>query len=143
MTSPLTSIALFHVGPVPITTGVVVTWAIMAVLVLGGIFITRRLSLVPSATQTVFELIVATVDAQIRDTMRVEPPHIAPLSARCSPSYSSPIGRRWCRASNRRRLIWRPMPHWRSSFSSQRSNSVFVRAACAAISPPSPRPIRS
>jgi F-type H+-transporting ATPase subunit a len=73
MTSPLTSIALFHVGPVPITTGVVVTWAIMAVLVLGGIFITRRLSLVPSATQTVFELIVATVDAQIRDTMRVEP----------------------------------------------------------------------
>ena len=62
MTSPLTSVALFHLGPVPITAGVVVTWAIMAVLVLGGILITRRLSLVPSATQTAFELIVDTVD---------------------------------------------------------------------------------
>ena len=49
------------------------TWAIMAVLVLGGILITRRLSLVPSATQAAFELIVDTVDSQIRDTMRVEP----------------------------------------------------------------------
>ena len=47
MTSPLTSVALFHLGPVPITAGVVATWAIMAVLVLGGILITRRLSLVP------------------------------------------------------------------------------------------------
>ena len=30
MTSPLTSVALFHLGPVPITAGVVATWAIMA-----------------------------------------------------------------------------------------------------------------
>ena len=73
MTSPLDSVALFHLGPVPVTAGVEVTWAIMVVLVLGGILITRRLSLVPSATQTVFELIVDTVDAQIRATMRVEP----------------------------------------------------------------------
>jgi len=73
MTSPLTSVALFHLGPVPVTAGVEATWAIMVVLVLGGILITHRLSLVPSATQTVFELIVDTVDAQIRATMRVEP----------------------------------------------------------------------
>ena len=73
MISPLTSVALFHLGPVPITAGVVATWAIMAVLVLGGILITRRLSLVPSATQAAFELVVDTVDGQIRDTMRVEP----------------------------------------------------------------------
>src|ERR1019366_3547777 len=73
MTSPLASVALFHLGPVPITAGVVVTWAIMAVLVLGGILVTRRLSLMPSAAQTVFELIVDTVDAQIRATMLVEP----------------------------------------------------------------------
>ena len=51
----------------------VATWAIMAVLVLGGILITRRLSLVPSASQAAFELVVDTVDGQIRDTMRVEP----------------------------------------------------------------------
>ena len=37
MTSPLTSIALFHVGPIPITEGVVATWGIMLVLVLGAV----------------------------------------------------------------------------------------------------------
>jgi F-type H+-transporting ATPase subunit a len=73
MTSPLTSVALFHLGIVPITAGVVATWAVMAVLVLGGMLITRRLSLVPSATQAAIELVVDTVDGQIRDTMRVEP----------------------------------------------------------------------
>ena len=73
MTSPLASVTLFYLGPIPITAGVVTTWAIMAVLVLGGILIARRLSLVPSATQAAFELVVDTVDGQIRDTMRVEP----------------------------------------------------------------------
>ena len=73
MTSPLTSVALFHLGPVPITAGVVATWAIMAVLVIGSMLISRRLSLVPSKTQALFELIVDTVDGQIRDTMRLEP----------------------------------------------------------------------
>ena len=34
MQSPLVSVALFHLGPVPITAGVVVTWVIMAVLVI-------------------------------------------------------------------------------------------------------------
>ena len=71
MTSPLTSIALFHLGPVPITEAVLATWAIMAVLV------ARRASsstaacrVTPSPTQAVFELIVETVDSQIRDTMQ-------------------------------------------------------------------------
>ncbi len=73
MTSPLSNIALFHVGAVPITAGVVATWAIMLVLVLAGMAVTRRLSLIPSATQAAFELIVETIDGQIRDTMRVEP----------------------------------------------------------------------
>jgi F-type H+-transporting ATPase subunit a len=73
MTSPLASVALFHLGPVPITAGVVATWAIMAVLAIGSILVTRRLSLVPSKTQAFFELIVDTVDGQIRDTMRLEP----------------------------------------------------------------------
>jgi F-type H+-transporting ATPase subunit a len=73
MTSPLESVALFHLGPVPITAGVVATWAIMAVLALGSILVTRRLTLVPSKLQAAFELVVATVDGQIRDTMRLEP----------------------------------------------------------------------
>ncbi|MGD0635851.1 MAG: F0F1 ATP synthase subunit A [Beijerinckiaceae bacterium] len=73
MKSPLSSTILFHVGPVPVAACVGATWAIMAILVLGGILVTRRLSLVPSKTQAAFELIVDTVDAQIRDTMQAGP----------------------------------------------------------------------
>jgi F-type H+-transporting ATPase subunit a len=73
MTSPLTSTALFHLGPVPITGAVAATWAIMAVLVLGAMFVTRRLALDASAAQSAFEMIVETVDGQVRDTMDTEP----------------------------------------------------------------------
>jgi F-type H+-transporting ATPase subunit a len=73
MNSPLTNTVLFHAGPVPITTAVLATWAIMAVLILGSFVITRRLSRTPSAVQEICELIVDTVDSQIRDTMQAEP----------------------------------------------------------------------
>ena len=73
MTSPLSSVVLFRLGPAPITSGVVTTWAIMAALVLGGGFFARRLTLAPSAVQATLELLVDAVDTQIRDTMRVEP----------------------------------------------------------------------
>jgi F-type H+-transporting ATPase subunit a len=73
MTSPLTSTASFHIGFVPISEAVLATWGIMVVLVLGAMLLSRRLSFVPSATQAVAELIVDTVDGQIRDTMQVEP----------------------------------------------------------------------
>ena len=56
-----------------ISEGVVTTWAIMLVLILGAILVSRNLSLVPSRTQAFFELIVDTVDGQIRDTMRLDP----------------------------------------------------------------------
>jgi F-type H+-transporting ATPase subunit a len=73
MISPLTSAVLFHLGPVPITEPVVASWGIMATLTLGSFLATRRLQLVPTKTQAVFELIVETVDGQIRDTMQTEP----------------------------------------------------------------------
>ena len=73
MTSPLASVALVHIGPMPITEAVIATWAIMLVLSLGGLFVGRRLTLAPTATQAAFELIVATVDGQIRETMQLEP----------------------------------------------------------------------
>jgi len=73
MMSPLASVPLFHIGPVPVTEAVVATWGIMAVLVAGAALLTRRLKLDASATQTAFELIVETVDSQIRDTMDAEP----------------------------------------------------------------------
>jgi F-type H+-transporting ATPase subunit a len=73
MKSPLTSLALFHIGPVPISEAVLATWGIMIVMVLGSLLLTRRLSLDPSKTQSVLELIVDTVDSQIRDTMQADP----------------------------------------------------------------------
>ena len=73
MMSPLASVPLFHIGPVPVTEAVVATWGIMAVLVAGAALLTRRLKLDASATQSAFELIVETVDSQIRDTMDAEP----------------------------------------------------------------------
>ena len=71
--SPLASATLFHIGPAPITEGVVATWAIMAALTGGAALVTRRLKLAPSRTQAAFELVVETVDGQIRDTMGLEP----------------------------------------------------------------------
>ena len=73
MRSPLQTSVLFHLGPVPLTTTVVVTWGIMALLVAGSLLSTRRLALTPGRLQAVLELIVATVDSQIRDTMKATP----------------------------------------------------------------------
>lgn len=74
MKSPLAMEPWFHVGPVPIGAAVVTTWVIMVVLVVGALMLRRHLKLVPSRTQALAELLVSTVDAQIRGTMQVEPP---------------------------------------------------------------------
>jgi F-type H+-transporting ATPase subunit a len=55
----------------PISHAVVVTWALMALLGIGSWWLTRRLALHPSRLQAVLELLVTTLDAQIRDTMQV------------------------------------------------------------------------
>jgi F-type H+-transporting ATPase subunit a len=71
--SPLTSEALFHLGPVPITAAIITTWVIMAVLVAGAWGMTRRLTLIPDRRQAALELLVSTLDVQIRETSGVEP----------------------------------------------------------------------
>ncbi len=71
--SPLRTETLFHLGPVPVSTAVAVTWGIMALLAIGAWLATRRLSLRPSRIQAVLELLVETIDAQIHDTMQVDP----------------------------------------------------------------------
>jgi F-type H+-transporting ATPase subunit a len=73
MNSPLSTVAVFHIGPVPISEAVLATWGIMIAMVLGGILLTRRLTLQPSKTQSFLELVVETVDSQIRDTMQADP----------------------------------------------------------------------
>jgi len=71
--SPLETSTWFSIGPVPITEPVVVTWGIMASLMLVSYIVTRDLRLEPSRRQAVVELIVDTLLWQIRETMRVEP----------------------------------------------------------------------
>lgn len=73
MKSPLVTECLFHVAGIPIGAPVVVSWAISAGLVAGGYLLARRLTLIPDGKQALIELLVETVDSQIRDTMRVEP----------------------------------------------------------------------
>jgi len=72
MTSPLESTPLFHIGPIAVSSGVVVTWGIMAFLTIGAFLATRRLQLHPSRLQAFLELVVETMDEQIRETMRTE-----------------------------------------------------------------------
>jgi F-type H+-transporting ATPase subunit a len=71
--SPLQTPALLNVGPVTITEPVIVTWIIMALLVAFAAAVTLRLDPVPSKAQTFLEVIVSTIDDQIRSTMLVEP----------------------------------------------------------------------
>ncbi len=73
MNSPLDSVVLFQIGPVPITHAVATTWVIMAALVLGAFLVTRRLDLRPSKPQAALELLVSTLDTQIRETTGAEP----------------------------------------------------------------------
>jgi F-type H+-transporting ATPase subunit a len=77
--SPLTMVAMFHLGPVPVTAPVLVTWGIMAALTLGSWLLTRRLALRPSAAQAVLEMLVEVTTTQIHDTMHAEPRRYVPL----------------------------------------------------------------
>jgi F-type H+-transporting ATPase subunit a len=71
--SPLSSQIAFTLGPVTVATLVVVTWAIMLFLVLTGFVLTRRLRLDAGPAQTVLELLVTTLDAQIEATLQRDP----------------------------------------------------------------------
>jgi len=77
--SPLTSKTVVTLGPVPITATVVVTWGLMAALVLGAFMTTRSLKLRPTRGQAVLELVVAAIEGQIRDTMGVSPKPYLPV----------------------------------------------------------------
>ena len=79
MGSPLTLHVVVHVGPVAITTPVVASWAIMALLAGGSWLLTRRLSVHPSTRQAALEIVVEAIETQIRDTMRIAPAPYVPL----------------------------------------------------------------
>lgn len=72
-TNPLDLPIAFHLGPLAISTPVVTTWGILAALGLGSWAITRRLALTPSRAQSVLELIITTLDAQITSVVAGDP----------------------------------------------------------------------
>ncbi|NHO31454.1 F0F1 ATP synthase subunit A [Acetobacter fallax] len=74
MNSPLSTPALFHIGPVPVTGPVVTTWGLMAVLTLGAVLVRRRLTPgAPGRLQAFLELLLTALDSQISETMRTDP----------------------------------------------------------------------
>lgn len=77
--SPLESKILFHVGPVPITTPVVATWAIMVALSVSCWLVTRRLHLQPDRRQAVLEIVVTGIMRQIEDVIRKDSRPFLPL----------------------------------------------------------------
>ena len=91
--SPLTNTPLVQLGPVPITGPVLVTWAIMVVVTVAAILLGRRLSLAPGKLQTALELLVDTIDQQIRDTMQAE---AAPYRALIGTLFIFVLIANWC-----------------------------------------------
>jgi F-type H+-transporting ATPase subunit a len=77
--SPLASAILFHLGPVAITSPVVTTWAIIAVLALGSWCVTRRLRLRADRRQAAVELVVTGIMSQLAEVIRKSPRPFLPL----------------------------------------------------------------
>ncbi|MDR1968870.1 MAG: F0F1 ATP synthase subunit A [Burkholderiaceae bacterium] len=71
--SPLRLEPLFHIGPLPITQPVLVTWGIMIALTVFSILLTRRLALRPGKAQAAVELVTTAIDSQIADVMQSDP----------------------------------------------------------------------
>jgi F-type H+-transporting ATPase subunit a len=77
--NPLAPDIVFHLGPVPISRPVVTTWAIMAVLVALSWLGLRRAKLRAGTLQTVLEIVVETLEQQIREMIRRDPWPYLPL----------------------------------------------------------------
>lgn len=73
MDGPLHIAPAFALGPLVVTWPVVVTWGLMAALALGSWAISRRLAIRPGRAQAVAELIVTTLDSEIRATIPGDP----------------------------------------------------------------------
>ncbi len=77
--SPLTSLVLFHLGPIPVTRPVVTTWVIMLVITAACWLVTRRLRPRPDGRQAVLEIVVTGIAQQIEDIIRKDPRPFLPL----------------------------------------------------------------
>ena len=81
MSDALADPLLLTLGPARVTTAVVETWAIIALLTLAAWLSTRRLALRPGRWQTCLEWFVETAGEQIRETLGRDPRPYLPLLA--------------------------------------------------------------
>jgi F-type H+-transporting ATPase subunit a len=79
--SPLQTHVLLRLGPAPISTTVVTTWGLMALLAGGSWLLTRRLAERPGRLQAAAELVIEGVSGQVRDTLGEDPAPFLPLIA--------------------------------------------------------------
>jgi len=79
--SPLALTILFHVGPIPITTPVVTTWAIVASLGILAFFSTRRLKIKNGRWQAVLEILITAIEQQISECIRGDARRYLPFIA--------------------------------------------------------------
>lgn len=77
--SPLELPVLFHVGPMPITEPVVVTWGLIAVIALLARFGVGTLTIHPGRRQAAAEIVVTKIADQIREIMQADPGPFLPL----------------------------------------------------------------
>ena len=77
--SPLSPDILSYLGPIPISRPVVTTWAIMAVLTTVSWLSLRRARVHAGGFQTVLEIVVETLEKQVREIIRQDPWPYLPL----------------------------------------------------------------
>ncbi len=78
-TSPLIDVIAFHIGPAPISNGVVTSWVIIIVLGLVSWLGMRRAKLDPGPVQSTLEILVEAIASQIRDVLKRDPWPFMPL----------------------------------------------------------------
>jgi F-type H+-transporting ATPase subunit a len=79
MSSPLVEAPSFWVGPVPVTGSDLTSFGITAALAGSSVVLTRRMALEPTRIQAALEVIVSSVDDQIRNVVQRDPKPYTPL----------------------------------------------------------------
>lgn len=77
--NPLSTHALFDLGPIPISTAVVTTWGLMVFLTLVCAFGMRRAKIDAGPLQSVLEILVETIESQVKGVVNRDPWPYLPL----------------------------------------------------------------
>lgn len=76
---PLSSERLFSIGPVPIHEPVVTTWLVIAILVIASVLSARRFTVRPGKWQSLLEIVVTGIEAQIAEIIPRDARRYVPL----------------------------------------------------------------